>query len=98
MDPTMPRDRRRRITDRDFIHALQSLRLRGLETGRFEPLCEREEFYLRLFRGGHRPNPEEFILPRPLFHLEAIRRETGEEAAAPTLPFTPSPETAISPE
>ena len=90
----MPRDRRRRITDRQFIHALQHLRLKGLETGRFQPLSEREEFYLRLFRDGHRPDPEEFILPRPLFHLEAILLEADE--AADTPPFTPSPETAIS--
>ncbi|MDI6623835.1 MAG: hypothetical protein QME55_03825 [Brevundimonas sp.] len=90
----MPRDRRRQITDRDFIRALQHLRLKGLETGRFQPMSEREEFYLRLFRDGHRPDPEDFILPRPLFHLEAMARRTEEADPAP--PFTPSPETAIS--
>ena len=90
----MPRDRRRRMTDRDIVHTLQHLRLKGLETGRFEPLSEREEFYLRLFRDGHRPDPEEFILPRPLFHLEAIQRQADDGDDDP--PFTPSPETAIS--
>lgn len=92
----MPRDRRRQITDRDYIHALQHIRLKGLETGRFEPLSEREEFYQRLFRDGHNPDPEEFILPRPLFHLEAIHRRAAGADDVP--PFTPSPETAISPE
>jgi len=90
----MPRERRRHLTDHDFIHALQHLRLKGLETGRFEPMSEREDFYLRLYRDGHRPDPEEFILPRPLFLLEDLRRRDGEEADVP--PFTPSPETAIS--
>ena len=73
----MPRDRRRTLTDSDLIHALQSLRLTGLETGRFQPLSEHEEFCLRLF------------------HLEAMQRRTDEAADGP--PFTPSPETAISP-
>ena len=45
----MPRDRRRTLTDSDLIHALQSLRLTGLEAGRFQPLFGREEFCLRLF-------------------------------------------------
>jgi hypothetical protein len=89
----MPRDRRLRITDREFIHALQHIRLEGLETGRLQPLSDREEFYLRLFRGGRRPDPEDFILSRPLFQLEAMQRRPDEQNDPP---FTPSPETAIS--
>ncbi len=90
----MPRDRRPRITDRQFIQALQHLRLEGLETGRLQPLSDREEFYLRLFRGGHRPDREDFILSRPLFHLETIQRRA--DGPADAVLFTPSPETAIS--
>lgn len=93
----MPRDRRRQLTDDDLVRALQDLRLLGLETGRFQPLTEREEFYLRLFQDGHRPNRDDFILSRPLFSLEAMQLRAGrEEADDDAPPFTPSPETAIS--
>jgi len=93
----MPRTRRRQITDADFIRALQMIRLEGLETGLYQPLSDRETFYLRLFQAGRRPDSEDFILSPPLFQLEAeqIRPHGGETAAA--LPFTPSRETAISP-
>ena len=93
----MPRDRRRQMTDRQFIHALQHLRLKGLETGRFQPVSDREEFYLRLYRAGRRPDREDFILSPALFRLEAILGQTGADVspdAAP--PFTPTPEPAIS--
>ena len=96
----MPRDRRPRLTDRIFIRALQSLRLQGLETGRFEPLSDRETFYLRLCQAGRRPDPEDFILSPALFHLERMQISTSEEEeeeAVDALPFTPSPEPAISP-
>jgi hypothetical protein len=89
----MPRDRRRHIADSEVIRALQTLRLQGLESGRYEPLSEREEFYQRLFRAGHRPDREDFILSRPLFQLEAMQRRAAAEEAGP---FTPSPEPAIS--
>ncbi len=95
----MPRIRRRQLADRDLLHALQTLRLEGLETGRYEPLSDREEFYLRLFRAGRRPDREDFILSPPLFQLEAAQiRPDAEDAPALAPPFTPSPETAISPE
>lgn len=93
----MPRDRRRQISDRDFIRALQMIRLEGLETGLYQPLSDRETFYLRLFKAGHRPDREDFILSPPLFQLEAAQiRPDDEDAPAIAPPFTPSPETAIS--
>ena len=93
----MPRERRPRLTHRALISALQSLRLQGLETGRFEPLSDRETFYLRLHQAGRRPDPEDFILSPPLFHLERMQIRAGEEAEpVDALPFTPSPEPAIS--
>lgn len=93
----MPRDRRPRLTDRDFTHALQTLRLEGLETGRFEPLSDRESFYLRLFQAGHHPDREDFILSPPLLQLEAVQFQfDDEEEPEAALPFTPSPEPAIS--
>ena len=93
----MPRTRRPRLTDRDLVHALQALRLDGLETGRFEPLSDRETFYLRLFRAGLRPDREDFILSPALLQLEAVQFRSDHEAEPETaLPFTPSAEPAIS--
>jgi len=93
----MARDRRPRLTDRDFTRALQTLRLEGLETGRFEPLSDRESFYLRLFQAGHHPDREDFILSPALLRLEAVQfRSDDEEKPEASLPFTPSPEPAIS--
>ncbi|CAN7241932.1 hypothetical protein [Brevundimonas sp. LjRoot202] len=93
----MPRDHRPRLTDRDLVHALQRLRLEGLETGRFEPLSDRESFYLQLFRAGLRPDREDFILSPALLRLEAVQfRSGGEEEPEAALPFTASPEPAIS--
>lgn len=95
----MPRNRRRHLSDADFIHALQDLRLRGLETGTCEPLSDRETFYLRLFRDGRCPDRADFILSRPLLLLESmqIRAEREDEAGEPS-PFTPTSEPAIPPE
>ena len=95
----MPRPRRRPLTERDFIRSLQDLRLKGLETGEFEPLSDRETFYLLLHQSGGQPVREDFILSPPLFQLETIQRRMAweERDCAPDQPFTPSPETAISP-
>ena len=92
----MPRLRRPTLTDRDYIRALQDIRLQGLETGEYEPLSNRETFYLLLFQGGHRPDREDFILSSPLFQLEAMERRV-EAAADDAPPFTPPAEPAISP-
>ncbi|MBU1384104.1 MAG: hypothetical protein KKG14_03650 [Alphaproteobacteria bacterium] len=92
----MPRTRRNRITDADFVRALQIIRLQGLETGEYQPLSDRETFYLRLFQSGRRPDREDFILSSPLFQLEAAQIRSDDDTPDAE-PFTPSPETAISP-
>ena len=95
----MPRNRRRRLTDHDFVGALQSLRLEGLASGRYEPLSDRETFYLKLLRAGRRPDPEDFILSPPLFQLERI--QFGPPAEDPPKALTPEtrpcPETPALP-
>ncbi|WP_439476219.1 hypothetical protein [Brevundimonas sp.] len=94
----MPRSRRRRVTDSLYIRTLQIIRLEGLETGRFEPVSDREMLYLQLFRAGHRPDRNDFIVSRPLLRMEAILLDLDEDAdEADDAPFTPTPETAISP-
>jgi hypothetical protein len=94
----MPRTRIPRHSEDELIRSLQDLRLKGLETGEYEPLSNRETFYLLLFNQGHRPRREDFILSRPLFQLEAMEiRGRDEVPPADEPPFTPSPEPAISP-
>jgi hypothetical protein len=71
-----------RLTDRDFIRALQLIRLNGLPTGEYEPMSNREEMYLRIVRAGHPVDVEDFVLSKPLFQLEAMERRANEEDAA----------------
>ena len=75
----MTRRRTPRPTDREFIRALQLIRLKGLASGEYQPLSNREEMYLRLLRAGLRVNIEEFVLSEPLFRLETMERRTGPE-------------------
>lgn len=86
-----PRRPTRRERDRRLIRAVQQLRLEGVAAGRLEPRVPREEFYLRLLRLGRRPDPEDFIVSRALFHLEHVLfrdGDTGEDEAAAPLPVT----------
>ncbi|MBF0665705.1 MAG: hypothetical protein IR159_09245 [Brevundimonas sp.] len=85
----MPRDRRRRLTEQDFLHALQEVRLRGLETGRYEPLSAREALYLRLFQAGDRPDREDFIVSPPLLRLETAQMRLDADLRADDAPPPP---------
>ncbi|WP_332660349.1 hypothetical protein [Brevundimonas sp.] len=78
----MTRRKSPRLTDRDFIRALQLIRLEGLPTGEYEPMSSREEMYLRIVRAGHPVDVEDFVLSKPLFQLEAMERRVGEEGHA----------------
>jgi hypothetical protein len=71
-----------RLTDRDFIRALQLIRLEGLATGEYEPLSNREEMYLRIVRAGLPVDIEDFVISRPLLQLEAVERRAAEADAA----------------
>ncbi|WP_284223746.1 hypothetical protein [Brevundimonas denitrificans] len=80
---TMARRRRSpRLTDREFIRSLQLIRLKGLLTGEYQPMSNREEMYLRLLRAGLPADIEDFVISRPLFHLEAMERKAVEEDLA----------------
>ena len=92
----MPQGRRPKVSDRLYIRTLQLIRLEGLETGRFEPVSNREMLYRHLFRAGHRPDRNDFIVSKPLLRLEAILLDLDHDEDADAPPFTPSPETAIS--
>ncbi len=92
----MPQGRRPKVSDRLYIHTLQLMRLEGLETGRFEPVSDRERLYRHLFRAGQRPDRNDFIVSRPLLQLETVLMDLNEEAVDGDPLFTPPPETAIS--
>ncbi len=94
----MPRSRRGKVSGRLCIRTLQLIRLEGLETGRFEPVSDREMMYLHLFRAGLRPDRNDFIVSKPLLQLETVLMDLDGEAAADGPPFTAIPEPAISPE
>ncbi len=76
------RRRSPRLTDREFIRSLQLVRLQGLLTGEYQPMSNREEMYLRLLRAGLPADIEDFVISRPLFHLEAMERKAVEEDLA----------------
>ncbi|KQY91341.1 hypothetical protein [Brevundimonas sp. Root1423] len=78
----MTRRKSARLTDRDFIRALQLIRLKGLPTGEYEPMSNREEMYLRIVRAGRPVDIEDFVLSKPLFQLEAMERRANEEDIA----------------
>jgi hypothetical protein len=78
---------------RASAHALQRLRLEQIACGRAEPLCNREEFYLRTLRDHGRANPADFIIPYPMLLIEA---STELDDPQPDQPFTPTLEPAIS--
>ena len=78
----MTRRKSPRLTDRDFIRALQLIRLEGLATGEYEPLSNREEMYLRIVRAGLPVDIEDFVISRPLLQLEAVERRAAEADAA----------------
>ena len=78
----MTRRKSPRLTDRDFIRALQLIRLEGLATGEYEPLSNREEMYLRIVRAGLPVDIEDFVISRPLLQLEAVDRRAAEADAA----------------
>ncbi|MFA4893404.1 hypothetical protein [Brevundimonas sp.] len=71
-----------RVTDRDLIRALQLIRLKGLPSGEYQPLSNREEMYLRLIRAGLPADIEDFVLSQPLFQLEAMERRSDAEGDA----------------
>lgn len=76
------RHRRRR-----FIHALQRHRLKGLETGEYQPLTDRERMYLDLLRLGRVPDIEDFILSEPMLLLERFAHGlTGNQEEADAHP------------
>ena len=80
----MSRRKPSRLTDRDFIRALQLIRLNGLPSGEYEPMSSREEMYLRIIRAGHPVDIEDFVLSKPLFQLEAMeRRAAGKKTPRP---------------
>ena len=84
MHPRRPAFRQRR---REFIRALQLIRLEGLASGEYEPLSDRERMYLGLLQRSRSPDIEDFILSEPLLLLErSVDREPGSpltEAPAP---------------
>jgi len=69
MHPRRPAFRQRR---RQFVRALQIIRLEGLVTGEYQPLSDRERMYLELLRRNRSPDIEDFILTEPLLLLERM--------------------------
>ena len=65
------RDRHRR----NFLRALQLIRLQGLVTGEYQPLSDRERMYLELVRRGRVPDMQDFVLSEPLLLLERVGLE-----------------------
>ena len=92
----MPRCRRPRVSENHYVRTLQMLRLKGLETGRFEPASDREMMYLQLFNSGLRPDRNDFVVSWPLLQLEAILLDWDEAGDLADPPFSPTPEPAIS--
>ena len=88
-----PRRMSRPRWDRACARALQGWRLEQIASGKEQPICNREEFYLRTLREHGRANPADFILPWPLLLIEAL---VELEEPEPDQPFTPDPEPAIS--
>ena len=87
MHPRRPAFRQRR---RQFVRALQIIRLEGLVTGEYQPLSDRERMYLELLRRNRSPDIEDFILTEPLLLLERMTGLDGDprdpealKAAAP---------------
>ena len=87
MHPRRPAFRQRR---RQFVRALQIIRLEGLVTGEYQPLSDRERMYLELLRRNRSPDIEDFILTEPLLLLERMTGLDGDpqdpgalQAAAP---------------
>ena len=80
-----PRRMSRQRWARACARALQRLRLEQIASGEAQPLCNREEFYLRTLREDGRANPADFIIPYPMLLIEALT-----ELDEPAQPFTPT--------
>ena len=99
----MARKRRRtQLTNNQFVRALQLIRLKGLVTGRYEPMSDRETFYLKLLQAGRPADITDFVVSEPLLALERAQRqprdvEDDEDEDEPAPSFTPPSEPAISP-
>ena len=81
------RRKTRRLSDREFVRALQLVRLEGLESGEYEPMSNREEMYLRALRQGARVDIEDFVISPSLLLLESVERrarEADDDAGEPT--------------
>ena len=72
MQPRRPARHRHR---RAFVRALQLVRLKGLVTGEYQPLFDRERMYLELVRRGRAPDLEDFVVSEPLLLLERVALE-----------------------
>jgi len=72
------RRKTRRLSDREFVRALQLVRLEGLESGEYEPMSNREEMYLRALRQGARVDIEDFVISPSLLLLESVERRARE--------------------
>ena len=65
------------------------------ETGRLEPVSDREMLYPQLFEAGRRPDRNDVIVSKPRLQLDTVLVNLDSDAADDDPPFTPTPEPAI---